>query len=311
MTIITGTNQYFINQKIKEIKQQYRPDSIFEIKEDSLDLDLLSNILLSNSLFSVDKLLIIYNPKFYKDRSFLKNNKITLEQLAELFNQSTTKCLIYLEEIKPTDNKFLSLLHIEKKFEFQAYNEKEFNQWVNKRFVEYGLKINYSDLLYFLTKIPNDIAIAQNEIDKLVLLNEPINKALIDSFITQYPIDDPFYFSNALGTNDLHEIYSKYILLSAQGEDVTKLVYTISNTMCLLNRYFSYSKAILQRDLLASKLNISLKRLFVIEKIANNYKSNDVIRILAELGDLDYKIKTTGVDSNDLFQSFLTKNFGK
>ncbi|MFV8470419.1 DNA polymerase III subunit delta [Mycoplasma sp. AA7A] len=311
MTIITGTNQYFINQKIKEIKQQYRTDCIFEIKEDLSDLDILTSLLLSNSLFSGDKLLILYNPKFYKDKSFLKNSKITLEQLAELFNQSSVKCLIYLQEIKQLDNKFLSLLRIENKFEFHAYNESEFIQWVNKRFTECGLKINYSDLLYFLTKIPNDIAIAQNEIDKLALLNEPINKALIDNFIAQYPIDDPFFFSNALGTNNLQEIYTKYILLSTQGEDINKLIYTISNTMCLLNRYFTYSRAILHRDTLANKLNISIKRLFVIEKIANNYKANDVRRILTELGHLDYKIKTTGVDSNDLFQSFLTKNFGK
>ncbi|MFV8419027.1 DNA polymerase III subunit delta [Mycoplasma sp. Sp33II] len=311
MKIISGTNQYFINQKIAQLKQQYSPDCITEIREELPELDSLASVLLSNSLFSSDRLLILYKPKFYKDKSYLKTNKINIEQLARLFNQSSTNCVIYLEEIKQADNKFFELLDIEEKISFETYNEKEFTQWVTKRFAQYGINIKYSDLLYFLTKIPNDITIAENEINKLHLLNEPIDKKLIDSFITQYPIDDPFYFSNALGSNDLSEIYKKYLLLTSQGEDVSKLIYTISNTMCLLNRYFSYSKVIKHHDELATKLNISNKRLFVIDKISRNYQPKDVIRIISELGDIDYKIKTTGVDANDLFQSFLTKNFGK
>ncbi|MHA3825899.1 DNA polymerase III subunit delta [Mycoplasma sp. BRA285] len=311
MTIITGTNRYFVEQKIKEIKKGYNPDSIVEIKDDITDLDFLTSLLLSNSLFKNDKLLILYKPKFYRDKTFLKNNKINAKELAELFNKSDTNCVIYLEELAQADIKFLDLLSIHKKYEFNSYSEKEFNQWVNNRFKEYGLNIKYNDLLYFLTKIPNDVQVAENEIDKLSLLGEPITKELIDSFITQYPIEDPFYFSNALGANDLSDIYKRYLLLTSQGEELNKLIYTISNTMCLINRYQSYSHVLQHREEIASKLGISTKRLFVIEKIASNYKNSDVKRIIFELGDIDYKIKTTGVDANDLFQSFLTKNFGK
>ncbi|SJZ44950.1 DNA polymerase III subunit delta [Mycoplasmopsis verecunda] len=312
MILITGNNEYAVKKQVDIYKAKYDDDFVYQLDQNTSDfIETLENILNSQSLFQANKLIVIDNNKFYKDKAILKKYKIDIETICQWLNESKYEIILILNEMQTAEKNFLKLLKITQKFDFNTYSEKDLDNWVLHQAKSYGLNIKYNDMLHLSSKLPKNQNIIDNELQKLSLLGEPINSELIDSFIPQYPIDDPFYFSNSLSNNNLYDIYKKYKLLLEQGEDINKLIYMITNTIILINRYYKYRKVILNRSDLANKLNITEKRLYVVEKIARNYQEQNINIMINELAALDEQIKFMGVSSNDLFETFLAKNFGK
>ncbi|WLP85759.1 DNA polymerase III subunit delta [Mycoplasma seminis] len=302
MILITDTNEYLTKQKINEIKSKFNPTNIIEI-EDLDKSDILISLLNEGGLFRQQKLILLKNPKLF-------NKKVKLqESLINALNQCNDVIVLWFQGEKIKSYSLPKTLYLAHSYDFKPLSEKETITWVQKCFNSYGVSIKYNDLLLLLSKLPNNLNIIENEIIKLSLLGENITPALLESFISLYPSDNAFVFSNAISSNEILSIYQKYLMLKEQEVNINQLFYAISSNLILVHKYYIYQKAFTSRLQLAQKLNISDKRLFVIEKISKNFTPQQVEKIILELGILDIDNKTFGVEY-EIFESFLAKNFG-
>ncbi|UUM20302.1 hypothetical protein NPA13_02470 [Mycoplasma sp. 2045] len=315
MKLYYGTDLEYIKSIIKSEEKAVLERDIFIFDNNSYlsSFDTLNEILLSNGLFSSSKLIILENISFSKATKSKDNSKNEyLLNLLKSVDSNISVYLIYKTEI--INKRVISddaLKLCEKPKKIAALLPTQLADYVISEFAKNNIAIDKTTSLVFLQKLPNDWKIINNEINKLCLLNKTITEDIIEQTIAPYPSDDPFQFSNAISRDDFQAMYKIFEQKKNENTPVILLFANFVSTFTLVNRIYWYQSLGLNISEISQALNMNEKRVFVHVMILKRFGFDRVQKIIEQLAKTDKLLKTSGVDSYDIFEMFMIQNFAK
>lgn len=308
MYFIYGEEQYLIDQKIKDIINEFKNSKIIFLDSDA-KLDQILNEILSFSLFDSSKLLILKN-LFLLSKKNENETNVLIESLK--YVPETTNIIFSLNKnIDKTENKLVNFLKKSSNcYEFNYMNEKELNLYIKKVIHDRGGIISDVNLFYFLSRVPHKLIFIMNEINKLLLFDKNITKQNINDLIPKYDTNKIFDFINAFNEQNIEHVFKIYYERINQGETITSLISQLSNTLEFCSQIYSYKNLGKKVHEIA---NLMKKHVFTIKKnneLLNKISYSKIKKYLINLADLDLAIKQNKIDDKVGFENFLLNVVG-
>ncbi|WP_036451982.1 DNA polymerase III subunit delta [Mycoplasma buteonis] len=314
MHLLYGDEPFFIRKEISKLKNEYQNKEIINFN-DNYSIDELNNEIDATNLFSQPRLFLIYEFPFLKAKKLNKKELLQAETLLKsLANNEMDEFVFIFNEKNFSKNFFTEQFLKLKKLiikETTKIDKKNLPDQIRNYIELHNGKINYLDVFYLLEKLPDDLTLIIQEIDKLLLLSKNIDKKIIDENITKYPIASAFAFINAVQKGDFYEIYSQYLNQKALGDTVIQLIAQVSWTFVLVNQVYSLQKINFNQKEMAAYLKVNEYRIKLAIDQLNHFGIKKVQKIIKNLAEMDIQLKTLQLDPDVVFEQFLIDNFAK
>lgn len=273
--------------------------SIYDLENNSLenaleDLD-------TYSFLSDKKVIIITNLELLK----YEDIKEDLEHLLKYIKNPNKDNLLIIE-CKSTTNKILKELKKVLEVITTNINTKDY---IKNTFKDYKIDFKAINLLeeYCLddfTKLVNECNKLKNYKyeDKTITVDDVdllVDKKLGDSK------DITFAFSRSLALRDKHDALEKYNELKEYNIEPLSIIGLLASQLRII-----YQVKLLEKDnndkeianILGEKSDYRIKKT---RELTRLYSENDLLKLMQELVNMDYKLKTEDIDGNSLIEMFI------
>lgn len=315
MFILFGEEHFFIKNKVEEIKQKYSNYLIVNFSFLN-NLEELIETINEQNLFHNNKLIFIKNfPFFYKKID--KENEKNITELIRIIENNNNNELIFIvnelsDESKINQNIFTKYLFSKNNlniFKSPKLSTSDITNEIIRLVKNKEGSISLSNAMLLQSMLPNDLMIIDDEINKLLLLNKNITKAMIENSISKHYVDDVFGFSNAIDSNDFFAIWKKYLEKLSFETEISYLISQIINSFLLSQKIFFYLENKKTLEEIAQETNLNLYRVKKIYKVLKKFGIYKVQNIIKFLANLDFEIKTGKTLPKIGFEHFLIKFF--
>ncbi|MGZ9756045.1 DNA polymerase III subunit delta [Mycoplasma sp. 246B] len=310
MYFIIGDEEFFINREINKIKEKFLDENIFTYRENYNLLEILDEIS-SENLFEQPKLFIVYNLNLLTATKISEKDNEIIEYFKKVFMQQNKNTLILvLNQVKYTRNNLTDfILNTFKVIELHKINKYEIRTQIGNFIRSKGTKISQSDLIYLLEKLPENLFIIQNEVEKMTSYTDNLTKDIIDDFISDYKLNNQFAFINSIESKDVGKIYQKYLERSSEGDNEITLMSQIFSIFSLADRVYNLKELEYTDYDIMQQTKLQDWRYKKILQVIKLYGIKKIHYILINLAELDIQLKSSEVPSNVLFETFLITNF--
>ncbi|WP_041362892.1 DNA polymerase III subunit delta [[Mycoplasma] mobile] len=280
------------NQIKKLISKSKTEPIIFD--EESNIYELINEIE-SYDLFSNEKTIIVKNLWLLKKED-KKLSEILISSLENI--NSKYKIIFLLEEDKINNKNSLIhfLLNNSKVDNVKKYNPKELISVIEKIIVAKKGTISHEAIIEFILKVPNDLRIIIQEIDKLLLLTKDITKEIVISETSDYFESDAFSFINAINEFDFKKIYETLQEKIINYEEIGQLLGQLNshlNLSFLIHTNFQLGKNLKKIEEQYNIHHFRLRKAFdFLKKIG--YKN--LVYLISKNAELDFAIKNGSID---------------
>lgn len=311
MILIHGKEEYFNSQKLAEIKNKFAQNEIIFF-DGKTSLEVILSTLYNASLFGNTQLIIC------SDLDLLSISKLTKEQQSSIekfikyisVHKPVNELVFFLTNQLATKNPLTDfLLNAANVYESKEITKKnlplELNDYINKK----GGSISSTVLLELIDRLPQNLTIIINEIDKLLLLNPHISWENIDKSVGQYLLGDTFAFANAIQNQNFSLMWKTFKQRIYEGSDVHSLIGQVGQIFILGHQIYSLQKLNYNLNDISNILNVHEFRIKKISQMMTNYSLKEIQKIIKNLKDLDQKLRESMVDPILTFELFLLLNF--
>ncbi|TCG11002.1 DNA polymerase III subunit delta [Mycoplasma todarodis] len=305
MYFIYGEESFLINNEEKRIIAKFGIEPV--VFDETSNVQELIMELATIPMFEDAKVLVMRDiPAFSKEAEAKK----LVEVLKHI--DKTTKVIFVNNNAKPKATNTLI------KFLMSNATTNKFDKLKNSKVYETiklivsskGGSITNKAAIAFANKVPNDLRVINNEIDKLLLEAKEITIEKIEKSISTYVSEDYFALANAIIEKDAFAIASAYKERTFAGDDPLLLIGQIASTLLLANKVNNYKQTGMTTREISDVTRIHIFRI----KKANELlmKTNPIIlkQLINDLAKLDIDIKTGVIDSKVGLDKFIL-NFMK
>ncbi len=173
-----------------------------------------------------------------------------------------------------------------------------------------GGSITNKAAIAFANKVPNDLMIINNEIDKLLLESSEITIEIVEKSISTYVSEDYFALSNAIIEKDSFGIAAAYKERLFAGDDPLLLIGQIASTLLLTNKINNYKQLGMTTREIAETTKIHIFRIKKVNELLMKTNPKVLKNMINDLAQLDVNIKTGVIDSKVGLDRFIL-NFMK
>lgn len=294
ITTLTGKNSWLINQYvINDIAalSTKQPDAELRTVDcELIDLETLLSELNTQSLFSRNRI--------FKLRYIAQNPDI-IQNLDRLLSVNTDQLEVYI--IEPNlDNRSKAYKILKDKTNFKLFGELEelaMIDWIVDRAKFYKANISRSDARYLLERVGNNQLLCDNELNKLSLYKESIDKSAIDALIESTPRSKTFDLINAAFSKNYNLACRLYIDQRLQKIDPTMIIGLLAwqlHILATVSQTRGVNTSQMSADLATSPSVISRTA-----KIAQKISYTKVTDLINRLIYIDYKSKTSDINLDD------------
>ncbi|AKF41147.1 DNA polymerase [Mycoplasmopsis canis] len=310
MKFIYGPEKFFINKNINKIKNEF-PDESIVIFESNSDLNEIVESISTKSLFDQKKLIILNNIEILNSSKLTKKEESIIKKLIYVLSNEKDNEIVFVNETNKLSSNLLIdfLINNSVNIECKKMEKKDLINQLTILVQEKNVKFSYTNINVFLEKMPNDLQIIMNEFNNLVSNYNEITFEIIEDIISKYAKNDVFSFLTSIETYDLKHIYSKYLERVSEGDDPLILIGQLGSIFNDCIAYYYMSKLGMNNVEISKKLKQPDWKVKKISGILRNLSFSKIKKITKELAKIDIQTKTTGVESNELFEIFLIKNF--
>ena len=304
-------NNYLIEEndslKIKNIRDNLIKDnnfldatiSIYDLEENNLDNALED--LDTYSFLSPKKVIIINNIEILK----YDENKNQLEHLLK-YIKDPNKDNLLIVECKNSTNKIIKELKKVLEVITNNFNSKDY---IKNTFKDY--KIDYKAINMLEEYCLDDYTKLVNECDKLKNykcddktitcddIEELVIKKLGDSK------DLTFAFSRSLALRDRKDAIEKYKELLNYNIEPLSIIGLLASQIRIIYQVKLLENKYLKDKEIAEILGEKEFRIKKTRELTRLYSENDLLRLMQELANMDYRIKTEDIDGNSLIEMFI------
>ena len=298
MKFIYGTESYLIEKELQKDTKKDGVEPIFFSNNENIEDIILD--LSTASMFFDNKLIIIKNHPVLE-------SKEQNEELISVIEQGVNNVIFVLENDKPNTKLPLINFLMEKAtvVECKAFNTRNIISFIKETVTQKGGSIENIAAIELANRLPEDLGIIVNEIEKLLMESDSITIAMIQKSIGEYLKDDYFALSNEIVSLNRHGIISAYQKRKNAGEEPTVIIAQISSTLTLALNVSMYKRQGMALSDIADKLKIHIFRIKKSNELLNNLKNISIEELIKQLAELDKNIKTGFVDGTQGLENFL------
>ena len=175
-----------------------------------------------------------------------------------------------------------------------------------------GYKISNIDIEYLVNKCLNDLSKIENEINKLKNYRyeeKTISREDIDDLVMEKlgdSTDLTFAFSRSLAEKDKKRALEQYFKLLNYNIEPLSIIGLIASQIRIIYQVKVLEKQRLSNDEIASMLGEKNSyRIKKTKELTRYYSESELLELMKTLADMDYKLKTTDSDPNNLIELFI------
>lgn len=175
-----------------------------------------------------------------------------------------------------------------------------------------GYKISNIDIEYLVNKCLNDLSKIENEINKLKNYRyeeKTISREDIDDLVMEKlgdSTDLTFAFSRSLAEKDKKRALEQYFKLLNYNIEPLSIIGLIASQIRIIYQVKVLEKQRLSNDEIASMLGEKNSyRIKKTKELTRYYSESELLELMNTLADMDYKLKTTDSDPNNLIELFI------
>lgn len=312
--VIYGTERMLMEQRLLKLKKQYQCTtelmnySQYDLNKDNME-DVLEDIMMPPFL-SDHKIVVITNVDFLTTKKLKKDN-----QDSEIFDQ----CLSYID-----DHVHLVIFHDQKNFderkkmvkllrktakffEINSLNYYKVSDTTRQAIKKRNCTIDDDALELLLSRKGTHLIDIVNEVDKLCLYSQHIDKHCVELLVSQPLDENVFDLTTAILNKDKKKMFSIYHDLMVLNEEPVKLIILIANSMRLLYQVKLLDRKGYNDQEIAKMLSVNPFRLKYIRNGGKEFQIDELLKCLNELSLLDVKIKTGQIDKKLGLELFMLK----
>lgn len=287
--IIKGSEACFIEDKVKEISLD--SSNVIKFLEDDFTIEELLEACQSNSLFAVKTCVLVKDPFFLCKKVDDKKIESLMEYihhpiydtdlvLYSLDNTINTKLKVYKEISENADV-----------MEFDSFDYKNFNNYVNSRIKQANLKLS-KEALYLLTSIcKKDATLFNANLAILSLYPDAIDESVIKKLCTSSDDNISFDLINAIVNKNVSKAISIERKLLKENDSLSIINILASQLRNLYTISYMLEKGNKNSDIM-KELNFNEYRFKMALETLNKLTKKEIIAMLYELSNLDYLYKS-------------------
>ena len=302
--LIIGNDNLLLKQTrdklISDKKFKGETISIYDLEEDTLgnaleDLD-------TYSFLTPRKVIIITNIELLK----YEDNKDIIKHLLKYIKNPNDDNLLIIE-CNSNTNKIVKELEKVCEVITTNFNSKDY---IKKTFKDYNIDYQAINLLdeYCL----GDFTKMVNECDKLKNYKDTdktITKEDIEDLVIKKlgdPKDLTFSFSKSIGLRDKKDALEKYRELLNYNIEPLSIIGLLASQIRIIYQVKLLEKRNLKdkeiAEILGEKSDYRIKKT---RELTRLYSEEDLLRLMQNLADIDYRLKTEDIDGNSLVEMFI------
>ena len=276
-----------------------------------MDLDKLESAISdckTMPFMSDKKVVVIKRPTFLEKGS---SNQNVLALIDYLDNPSDNTILIIdATNINIDESKEVSIM-LRKKAEVSEtrdLSEVEMRGWLKRQFGVMGVEIEENAVELFFEYVGTNLVQAKTEVEKLLNYigdRKIINMRDVASCVSEEGETNVFALTKAITSKDKNKIMEIYYSLLKSGNDQMKLLNLIYRSLKDSYTCLMLMEQGMNQTSIANVLNISPGRTYYIMKDAKNFTIDSLRKMIKDIGDLDYKIKSGQIDKVSGLELFL------
>lgn len=308
--LFIGNEELIIKNKIDTVITNAHPGP-FNLSTYDMDLDKLTDAIndcKTLPFMSDKKVVVIKRPSFLEKGS---DNQNVLALSDYLDNPNDETILIIDATFINMDESKEIVIKLRKKAEVsetRLLSEVEMRGWLKRQFGLLGVEIEENAVELFFEYVGTNLVQAKSEVEKLLNYigdRKIVNMRDVASCVSEEGETNVFALTKAINSKDKPKIMNIYYSLLKSGNDQMKLLNLIYRSLkdsytCLLLMEKGYNQANI-----ANVLNISPGRAYYIMKDAKSFSISSLRKLIKEIGDLDYRIKSGQVDKVTGLELFL------
>ncbi|MBR3352459.1 MAG: DNA polymerase III subunit delta [Erysipelotrichaceae bacterium] len=263
--------------------------------------------------FSDNRVVIVENPGFIVSPKV--NDEPFVNALVSYFkkpNESTT-FIIYIDQNIDRRRKALNtLVKYMKREVYDTLSEEDFQQAVNEDLRNSGLKLDFDSRNELMQRLPLDLDNWKNELEKLKLYPEKIDREVIRQLVAKPLESNVFELTNAVNTrNTARAIEVYHDLLVNNKNDIQGLIGLLAGQFrFMLQAVILMEQGYNQKEI-AEQLNCREGRVYMAFKNSGSRNSRQLLKVLDSLAQLDQNIKSGKVNPQLGLELFLVETTRK
>ncbi|MDK2819952.1 MAG: DNA polymerase III subunit delta [Mycoplasmataceae bacterium] len=303
MYFIYGEELFLIKKEIKKICNENSDVIPIVFHSDCSIYDFINEI----NTFSIfqDKKIVILNDFYLLNKSNTQDEKEVINSINNK-NENCILIFVYSEaspKIKTPLFKFLQ--DKANKIEIKKYTNSELVHVIRKIVESKGGVISNMNCILLSTKLPNDLNLIIQEIDKLLLEENEISKNMILTSVSKYSSDNIFEFINSFNDKDASGLFRGYKEKINNGESITNLMSQLSNALILCTTINSYIKSRVRLEEIAVETKIHIFRIKKANELLKSYGIDKISNLIEMLSELDNDIKSGTINEVIGFEKLL------
>ena len=310
MYLLYGLEDYLIQEEIKKIIEKDKIEEI-NINKYNLENNMIDNVIedaTTISLFQDKKVIIVENAYIVSGTINKKLPEQNTDLLLDYLNHSNPNTVLIFTLIKDkidTRKKITTLM--KKNGTIKEFNTvSNINNWITKELEPY--QMDKKEVEYFINRVGNNLSILKEEIDKLKLYKDD-EKVITQKDIEQLThknIDtDIFKLIDSILSTRKKEALESLEEMMKYGEEPIAIIIMLANQF----RIMYQSKQLLKKGYsereIANLLEIHEFRVKKALEKGRKYSSDEILKKLEDLADLDYQIKSGQLDKNIGLELFI------
>lgn len=298
--ILTGENGFALHAELEKLVRQF-VDTYSDMSLERLDGEEASFERMQESLQSLPflasaKMVVLWRPS--ANKQFLEHAEVLLKELPE-----TTELLV----VEPKLDKRLSYYKFLKKNtdfrEFPVLDRASVAKWLVSQAKERGGSLSLPDATYLIERVGSGQQMLDHEIEKLLIYDSIITRETILLLTEQTPQSTIFELIEAVFSGNVKKAFSLYAeqrQLKTEPQQIIAMLAWQLHIIALIKTAGSRSGDTIAAE---SKLNP-----FVVRKsagIARRVSLSELKQLVAELLDIDVRLKRQGIDADEALQNYL------
>ena len=317
--VIYGEESLLMEQKLNQLKKKY---NICEENMNMMtywchesDMSTIIEDALTPPFLSEYKMVVVKSPLFLTTMK----QKETSEQDIKLFmnyiekDNPTTVFVIY-HDAKNFDERKKVMKHLRqhaKCYDFRKPDYHDLYRMSASAFLERQCQIDEDALELFISRMPNDLHIVLQEINKLSLYSHHLHKQDVDKLVTKKTEDNVFELTKSILNKEMAKSLKIYKDLMQNNEEPIKSIVLIANSLRLLYQVKLLDRKGYNDKEIASMLSLNPYRLKYIRQDGKDYELKELLQRIDELSKLDVDIKTGKIDRYRGLELFLMRMKGR
>lgn len=314
--LVYGKNRVRIDETVNKLTKDYLEtvDDFNRIVFDYIETEVEHIIEECITLpFLSDRKVVIVKDAFLftaeKKRTSVNQNIDKMIQYIE--DKEDDTLLIFVTSAEKLDNrkKITKLIKKQGKIiECEEMNERELVQYINDAVKSEGLTIRNDAVNELLNRTGVNYTIVKNELEKLMLFVDDIITVEDVNIIVSKSLEaNVFSLTDFILKDQKQEAVNVFRDLILQKEEPIKLLGLISSQFRLYYQTKILMNEGMRQDEISSRLKVHPYRVKLAMSQVNQYPLETLLQKMVLIRDMDYELKSTYLDSESLFEVFISK----